>query len=234
MSSFTPMQQDDCINGKCFLCKHSLPQWRTLIASRKDVFTFKKGKKIFREGEPVKGIFFILEGSVTVAKNWGEDKELILRFLKEGNVLGYRGFGGELQYPVSATALEDCKVCFIDNEFLELILVANGSLTYQVMQVYATELQKTDKRMRDLVLRDVKERIVLALLEIVDAFGSRDDGFLALPISRQDIASYAGTTYETVFKFFSELSAKSILTTSGKHIRIDDRQALKAILKDIE
>jgi CRP/FNR family transcriptional regulator len=233
-NSFAGMSQPDCTRELCFLCQHSLTQWRSLIATRKSILSFKKGKKIFREGDPVKGIFFIYKGSIKVSKNWGGQKELILRFAKEGGVLGFRGFGGEPVYPISATALEDCTVCFIDNDFLELSLIANGGLTYHLLQLYASELQKTEKRMRDLVLREVKDRIVLALVEISDAFGTGEDDYLALPISRQDIASYAGTTYETVFKFFTELSAKNILTTSGKQIRINDHTALQQMIKELE
>jgi CRP/FNR family transcriptional regulator len=180
----------------------------------------------------VKGIFFIYEGSVKVSMNWGEQKELILRFAKAGDVLGHRGFGGDLSYPISATALEDCKLCFIDNSILESSLIANASLCYQLMQVYAQELQKAEKRMRDLVHMEVKGRIVLSLFEILDAFGIGEDGYIALPISRQDIAYYAGTSYETVFKFFTELSGKNILITSGKNIKINDREALQAFLKE--
>lgn len=227
------MLSPGCVHEQCFLCKHSLPQWRSLISAKKKIITYKKGKKIFREGDPVQGIFFIYEGSVKVSKNWGGQKELIIRFAKAGGVLGFRGFGGDLVYPISATALEDCTICFIENDLLELLLVANGFLSYHLLQLYATELQKTEKRMRDLVLREVKDRIVLALVEISEAFGTGEDDFLALPISRQDIASYAGTTYETVFKFFTELSIKNILTTSGKQIRINDHKALQDLIKEI-
>ena len=81
--------------------------------------------------------------------------------------------------------------------------------------------------MRDLVHMGVKGRIALALIEIAEIFGSGDDKFIALPIQRQDVAFYAGTTYETVFKFFAELIAKKIIQTSGKNIRINDPDALR-------
>ncbi|MCU7549116.1 Crp/Fnr family transcriptional regulator [Chitinophagaceae bacterium LB-8] len=225
------MQKEDCLLDRCFLCKHSLPAWKSLIELKKTTFSFKKGKKIFQEGEPVKGIFFIYEGSVKVTMNWGEQKELILRFAKAGDVLGHRGFGGDPFYPISATALEDCKVCFIDNSFLEASLIANPALSNQLMQVFAQELQKAEKRMRDLVHMEVKGRIVLALFEIIDAFGTDENGYISLQISRQDIASYAGTTYETVFKFFTELTGKGILSTSGKSIKINDPKALQSFIK---
>ena len=226
------MSGGNCQLDRCFLCNYCLPEWKSLISIKRQTLSFKKGKKIFREGDPVQGIFFIYEGSVKVSKNWGDQKDIILRFARQGDVLGHRGFGGEMQYPISATALEDSRVCFIDNAFLETSLIANTTLTYQLMQLYAGELQKAEKRMRDLVHREVKERIVLALFEIADAFGTTNDGYLALPITRQDIASYAGTSYETVFKFFTDLSAREVLLTSGKHIKIKDPQALRAILKE--
>src|SRR5205085_543145 len=96
--------------------------------------------------------------------------------------------------------------------------------------IYASDLQKAEQRMRDLVHREVRERVVLALFEIAETFGTREDGFITLPITRQDIASYAGTTYETVFKFFTDLSNKKILTTSGKSIKINDKKSLHALL----
>jgi CRP/FNR family transcriptional regulator len=88
------------------------------------------------------------------------------------------------------------------------------------MHLYATELQKAEKRLRDLNHREVKGRIAWALLDILEESGTAPDGTLALKLTRQDIAAYAGTTYETVFKFFAELTAAGVISTSGKDIRI--------------
>ena len=224
------MQEGSCGLDQCFLCRHCLPEWKNLVVLKKQTLVYKKGKKIIQEGEPVQGIFFINEGSVKVFRKWGEEKELILRFAKTGDVLGHRGFGGDAFYPISAVAMEDCKVCFIDGAFLEASLTANTAFTYELMKLYAMDLQKAEKRMSDLAHREVKGRIVLALFEIMEVFGVNEDGFVSVPISRQDIASYAGTTYETVFKFFTDLSDKNILTTNGKSIKINDQQNLQAFL----
>jgi CRP-like cAMP-binding protein len=219
-----------CGLDRCFLCKHCLPSWKQLIAIKKTTRVFKRGKKIFTEGDPVTGIFFMNEGSVKISKNWGGNKDLIIRFAKGGDIVGHRGFGSELVYPVTATALEDSVVCFIENELLDSTLLTNTAFTYHFMQEYAKELQRAEKRMWDLVHREVRERIIMALFEIADAFGTMDNNFIAIPITRQDIAAYAGSSYETVFKLFSDLTAKSILTTVGKNIKINDRSALEAML----
>jgi CRP/FNR family transcriptional regulator len=165
-----------------------------------------------------------------ITKKWVEGKDLIVRFATAGDVLGHRGFGGDMKYPVSAIAMEASRVCFIDNDFLATSLKANPSLTYAMMQIYARDLQHAEKRMSDLVLREVVERIVLALTEIAGKLGVGSDGFIALPVSRQDIASFAGTSYETVFKFFTRLSHDNIITTVGKKVKINDPVALNAFL----
>ena len=98
--------------------------------------------------------------------------------------------------------------------------------------MYARDLHLAEKRMSDMAHRDVKGRVTLALLELIGLFGLNEENYIQLPVSRQDIASYAGTSYETVFKFFNELSQAGILTTSGKHIRIMDAKALNNFISE--
>jgi CRP/FNR family transcriptional regulator len=204
-----------------------MPEWRGVTADRKKTLLFKKGKALFTEGEAVRGVYLLYSGVVKIHAPWVDGREMIIRFAREGEIAGYRGLGGEPggegaepAYPVSATALEDTVACFIDNDFLELSLKANPSLTYTMMHLYATELQKAEKRMRDLTHREVKGRVAWALLDILDGSGTAPDGTLALKLTRQDLAAYAGTTYETVFKLFAELTAAGIIRASGKDIEV--------------
>jgi CRP-like cAMP-binding protein len=220
------MQETSCNLSSCFLCHFCIPDWKAVIAARKTTMLFKKGQQIFKEKEKVEGIFFINSGGVKVHKHWFDQKELIIRFSKQGDILGHRGFGGPEIYPVSATALQDTSVCFISNDFFESTLKVNHDLTYRLMHLYAAELQKVEIRMRNLVHMEVKGRICNALLEIQNVFGIDSDKYININIKRQDIASYAGTTYETVFKFFTELTTKKILSTDGKRIKINDVKKL--------
>jgi CRP-like cAMP-binding protein len=220
------MQTTSCNLSTCFLCSNCLPEWKEAIAVWKTNRPVKKGKTLFREGDPVPGIYFIYSGSVKISKQWTEGKELIIRFAKTGDIVGHRGLMDAL-YPISATALEDTVVCFIPNEFLEATLKTNPGFTYKLMHFYALELQKAEKRMRNLAHMEVKGRIADALLQIAGVYGNDPGGFIAASISRQDIASYAGTTYETVFKFFNELLAAGTISTAGKSIRIERPEDLE-------
>jgi CRP-like cAMP-binding protein len=215
----------DCDLSRCFLCRHCLPEWRELIALKKKNLTVKKGKPLFKEGDKVEGIFFLYSGVVKIHAPWADGREMIIRFARSGEIAGHRGLGDEV-YPISATALEDTTACFVPNDFWEASLRANSGLTFGSMQFYAAELHKAEQRMRDLNHMDVKGRIANSLLEIETLFGRTEDGTIALTLTRQDIAAYAGTTYETVFKFFNELINEGIIATAGKDIKIIDHQRL--------
>jgi CRP-like cAMP-binding protein len=224
------MAKTTCDLFDCFLCKHCMVEWRPLIGLNKQTLTIKKGKTVFNEGDAVEGIYFVYRGWVKIHKEWNHPKELILRFAGTGDIIGHRGLSDKKTYPVTATALEDCTVCFIREDFLETSLKANPGLTYSMMQFYAAELQKAEKRMRDLVHMDAKGRLATALLEINNKFGKNQNGFISMPISRQDIASFAGTTYETLFKLFNDLKKEKLIATSGKDIKIKNETKLQQLI----
>jgi CRP-like cAMP-binding protein len=225
------MPNDTCDLSSCFLCTHCMPEWKGAIVSARQVQRYNKGQAIFREGEAVQGIHFICSGAVKVHQSWGSDKELILHFAGSGDVAGHRAQGGQPAYPISATALEKTNICFITNAFLEATFKTNPSFLYRVMQLYAGELQKAEKRMRNLALMDVKGRIADALLTIQETFWLNEEGFIRVPVTRQDIASYAGTTYETVFKLFTEWCHSGLIETAGKNIRINDSRLLRSFVQ---
>jgi len=215
-----------CNLEKCFLCSNTVPEWREAINLHKQNLRFKKGEVIFSEGQPVTGIYFVYSGTAKVHKKWGNDKELIIRFAADGSILGHRGLGSKMVYGVSATAVEPLVVCFVDIRFFEASLKTNNKLSYKLMVLFAEELDISERKMRDLALMPVKGRLAQALLSLEKQFGLNKDGCINLELSRQDLAAFAASTYETVFRVIVELTKEKLVTVSGKQIRIIDRNKL--------
>ena len=216
-----------CDLGTCLMCRLCEKEWLPAIGAHRQNFSFKKGETIFREGEMVNGIYFVFSGTVKVHKRWGEDKDLIVRFAKKGDIVGHRGLGSDLMYPVSGTAIEPTTVCYISLDFFKSSLKVSYSFIYELMQFFASELKETERNMRNLAHMPVRGRIGQALLTLDQKFGVTPDGFLDINISRNDLASFAGTTYETVFRVMNEMVLQHIITIEGKRIRILNRAGLK-------
>lgn len=214
-----------CDLETCMMCRLCINEWKPAIAANRKNFHFKKGELLFKEGEEVKGIYFVNEGTVKVHKQWG-DKELILRFARKGAIAGHRGLGGDLLYPVSATALEPVEACYVDLDFFKASMKVNHDFMYELMMFYAGELKETERNMRNLVHMPVKNRIAQALITLQEKFGTKEDSTIDIELSRQDFASFVGTTYETVFRMLNELVEDKLLTVDGKRITITDKQKL--------
>lgn len=209
-----------CDLNSCFLCQACLPDWLPAISIHKKNFEIKKGQQIFKEGDSVSGIYFVYKGKVKVHKRWDKEKDLIIRFASPGDILGHLGMGNKPIYPVSTTALEPVTVCYLEMPFFETTLAVNNQLTLKLMRFFANELQESEKRMRNLVHMSVKARIAQALISLKNQFGINQQGIINIELSRQDIASFAGASYETLFKVANEFSDKKYIGLDGKKISI--------------
>jgi CRP-like cAMP-binding protein len=221
-----------CDLNSCFLCRRCLPEWIPAVGVHRKNLTFKKGEVIFQEGENVNGIFFVYSGTVKVHKKWGSEKELIIRFARAGSLFGHRGLGKDHHYPISATALEPVEVCYFDLEFFQASLKVNPGLSQGLLQFFADELQASERKMRDIAHMQVKGRVAQSLLQLQEDFGSTPDGHLGLTLSRQDLASLVGATYETVFRIINELAQERLIQLDGKNILIANAEGLNSYTKE--
>jgi CRP-like cAMP-binding protein len=219
-----------CDVNTCFLCSFCLNDWKPAIQANKQNILIKKGQQVFTEGDKVKGIYFVYEGNIKVHKKWDNEKELILRFAKKGDILGHLGIGSEDIYPVSATALEEAVVCYIDMAFFESSLSVNNNFTIKLMRFFAEELQASEKRMRNLAHMPVRGRVGQAIVSLKNQFGVNENGIVNIELARQDLASFAGVAYESLFRTLNDLVDEHIIELSGKSILIKDERRLSQLI----
>jgi CRP-like cAMP-binding protein len=223
---------NNCDLETCFLCQRCLPEWKPAIQTHRKNLQFKKGETIFQEGQPVLGIYFVTAGAVKVHKKWGTEKEIILRFAQKGDILGHRGLGHEAIYPISATAIQPVNACFIDVAFFKASLKVNQDFMYGLLLFFASELQESERKMRNLAHMPVKGRVANALLALQEKFGCTPEGHIGITLSRQDLASLVGATYETVFRTMNELAQENLIHADGKLLRITGPDRLSTYTKE--
>lgn len=215
-----------CDNTNCLIKRNLSVLESSNFPDYKNDIKCKKGQQFIIEGAHVNGLFFILKGTVKVFRTGINGKEQIVRFAKEGEIIGHRGFGTEEYYSIGAIALEDTTLCYFSKDILQDILHKNPEFTYDLMLFYANELNRSESKVKSLSQMTVRERVVDTLLYINRKFGNIR-GFLNLPLSRKEYADYAGTSEEQVIRIFSALKKEGLISASGKKIGIIDNNLLK-------
>ncbi|TNJ42997.1 Crp/Fnr family transcriptional regulator [Tamlana fucoidanivorans] len=215
-----------CFNDSCLIKRNLKSFDDSDFTDNKNTLSCKKGQQFIMEGAPVNGLFFILKGTVKVFRTGINGREQIVRFAKEGEIIGHRGFGTEEYYSIGAIALQDSVLCYFSKDNLQEILLKNPAFTYDMMLFYANELNRSENKVKSISQMTVRERVIDTLLYIHRKFGDLR-GFINLPLSRREYADYAGTTEEQVIRVFSALKKEDLIIAQGKKIGIKDIQLLK-------
>lgn len=221
----------NCENKNCLISSNTSVLENSAFLKNKSEIFCKKGQQFIIEGAPVNGLFFILKGKVKVFRTGINGKEQIVRFAKEGEIIGHRGFGTEEYYSIGAIALQNVDLCYFSKDDLQTALKENPDFTYDMMLFYANELNRSESKVKSLSQMTVRERVVDTLLYINRKFGTLK-GFLNLPLSRKEYADYAGTSEEQVIRVFSALKKEGLIVASGKKVGIVDVNVLKKEISD--
>lgn len=195
------------------------------------VIKCKKGQQFIIEGASVNGLFFIKQGTVKVFRTGINGKEQIVRFAKDGEIIGHRGFGTQETYSIGAIAIQETILSYFSKEFLKEVLLSNPNFAYDMMLFYADELNRSEAKVKSISQMTVRERVVDTLLYINRKFGNLR-GFLNLPLSRREYADYAGTTEEQVIRVFSALKKEGLIVANGKKIGLVNIDNLKAEISE--
>lgn len=204
------------------------------IDTKKSQSWYKKGHYIITEGSPVTGIYFIYKGKIKIVTEGYMGKEHIVRLANNGHVVGHKGYGGEI-YPIGAVGLEETIVCFIDNDTLDKVFLEYPKFVIALMMFYSQELRRLEKRIKYISQMTVHEKIVEALLYLIDIFGIQNDTqTIDVKLSREEISNLAGTNADQVSRVISELCKEGMLKTDKKNITILDHEKLKEIVRDYD
>ena len=225
-----PLKPPNCFScscNDCFIRKNCSKQWLVLVNQRKEYFKCKSGQAIIHTGMPLTSLYFIFQGKVKVIANGLLGKQQIKRLAKTGDILGFRGLGGNHIIYSSIYAIEDSLLCSIERELFIDILKANPNLMLETLLLVTDELRKSEWRIENLMLMNVHEKIAYSLLYMHEVFGNAPGGEIDVKLKRLEIAEIARTSKEQVSRTFSDFEEKGIIKTEGKKIFLANLQELK-------
>ncbi len=197
------------------------------VSTKKTTKKIKKGEALFEEGDKLKGVYCVRDGVSKLSKLSANGKDQIVKLATKGEVMGQRSVISEESANLSAIAVNDMEVCFIPKEAIVNTLHKNPDFTYEVLRHMAHDLREADDVIVNMSQKTVKQRIAEAFLYLKNNFGEDKDGYLALTLSREDIANVVGTATESCIRIISEFKKEGMLKGSGKKLGIADEKKLR-------
>lgn len=190
---------------------------------------YKKGELIYAEGARIKGCYFVYSGIIKIYQTGHEGKEQIIKFDQEGDIFGFRSVIRHEPACTSIETLSETILCYIPDTILLDLIKNNSGFAYDMVQIACKELGDSNRYIRDIAQKSVRERLAEVLLLLSDDFGTESDGTLNLNITREDLSNFVGTATETVIRLLSEFKSDGLVNSKGRKITLLNIEKLKTI-----
>ncbi len=222
-----------CTSRNCFINMFANDITKRMLARKKAYTVYKKGEVIIRQGTPVSGIYFIHTGKVKVYITGNEDRVQIVRLAGSGSIIGHRGIGHHMLYPISTAAMDVSGICFIPIGFFMDALHRNNALTLNLLMVYADEMKKAEYKLLYSNQMTVRQRMAHTLLYLRDVFGiKKSEGlnYLNVQISRKELSEIIGCSIEELIRTMSLMNKEGLIRIDSKRIALLKPEAVREII----
>lgn len=177
-----------------------------------------------------KYIYFLKEGMVKIVHYNEDGRETIKYLISPGNIFGELALlENDENSNDYAIALNDCTICFMDVEHLNMMMQENNDLSISIRKLIGLRLKKLETRIESLIFKDSQTRIIEFLAELFKEFGKEEGQGLKVKnfLTHDEIAKLTASSRQTVTSVFNNLRNKGIITYSSKYIELKGSNLLE-------
>jgi CRP/FNR family transcriptional regulator len=185
-----------------------------------------RGEVVFRQGEPVEGMFFLLEGRVKIFKLGPDGKEHILHIIYPGQGFAEAALFMKDGYPAWCESLAKSVVAFLPKDQFIKLLGEEPELSLAIIASMSGYLRRFAAQIEGLALQDVSSRLASWILDCSEQY-ERD--FWDMEITKGQLASQLGTVGETLSRTLRKYRDAGWLEVRGRFMKILDRAALERV-----
>ena len=189
--------------------------------------TFPRGSIIYRAGEKSDSLYIVHEGKVKIYRLSESGKEQIIRFLQPGDFTGEHALFSQSVHDEYAEATADSNLCVVNQSDLHEFLLTYPSISLKVLAEFSKRIRHIEEQATRFATEAVETRIAHYLASLSKQTNSQS---IALPMTRKELASYLGTSPETISRKLAEFEDSGWIRQSGpRNMKIIDLDALLRI-----
>lgn len=197
------------------------------VAERATHKNYHKDELILHDGESLDYLYIVHQGRVKIYQIFESGKEQLLRILEPGEFMGEMALFTKKEMDSYAEAMEKTEVCVIHRNEMQQLMKEHPTIAIKILEQFSSRLDETEKLVGELSGKDVEMRIASYLVELAEKTNSTQ---IVLPMSKKELASYLGTTRETVSRRLSTFQTNGWIDQDGhRNLELKNLEALKKI-----
>ena len=209
-------------------CVELVPIFQNLSKSDKDTVAtlvthhhYHSGEYLFSAGDSADALIIVAHGQAKVFQMAANGKEQMLRVLQTGDFDGETTLFADSEHNSYAQALMDTAVCKISRTDFQKLMQSTPELAVNMVNALGRRVAQLEQQNTEVTTASVESRLASYLLE---TSAGLDQEVFTLPLKKKDIATYLGTTPETISRKLTSLVDQGMIekVTNNKFKILDE------------
>jgi CRP-like cAMP-binding protein len=190
---------------------------------------FAKGETVVTRGDPGDSLMIVDNGCLKVFNVTADGREVVLNFLRKGDLLGEIAVLDGLPRTANVIALEPTEVVALHRRDVVPVLMANGEALMDVVRVLCEKLRASSAVIEENML-PMTARTAAGLLRLAEQHGvkTKDGVRIDLKLSQRDLGNYLELSRENANRQLGLLRDAGFIRLDSAHIVILNEDALRS------
>jgi CRP-like cAMP-binding protein len=173
----------------------------------------EKGSYLFYRNDPSPGVYFLTKGTLQITIDSGDNREIVVYVIQEGDIVGEMSLFGRTERSASAAALEKCLLFKTSAaKFIEIMNIY-PAVAVNLARILVDRLREANDVIERLGTMDGEERVANFLVALAMRTGETKGEFFRIgkkPTYRS-ISQRLGMSEKTVYRAMRSLMEGSAL-----------------------
>ena len=200
------------------------------LAEGRNINKFKKKQIIYSEGNHPGKLYYVVSGKIKAFRANDDGKELVTELYSTGDFFGYIAMLQETVYRDTTETIEDSTIAIIPTEDFNELIHNSPQVAKKFIQMLAKNISAKETQLLGLAYNSLRKKVAEALILLQKKYQEDKDANFEIYISRESLASIAGTATESLIRTLSDFRAEQLIDIKEGSIIILDEMKLAHLL----
>ncbi len=206
------------------------PEELDLLENDRLQVRFRAGETILKQNTASSHLICIRKGMAKLIVEGSRDKSLILKILKDSDVIISGSILTKIVRPFTVTAVTETECCFINSEKIVHLLSSNAEFAVSFLEEYYMQSNQMFNTLVNLTLKYMPGKVADTLLYLKNQVFFKNP--FIVPFTRQELAEMSAMTKESFVRILTEFINSNLIKIQGRMIEIIDEQGLMELSRN--
>ncbi len=190
---------------------------------------YQSGEVVYDVNSKARTAYLVKKGMVKLFSVGAKGTKQIVRMVREGEIVGYYSQFTNQPEVTGCECMVNTVLCELSNHNLQEAFKTDSNLAFSMLQKACSEMKEACISIVNMSQKTVRARAASILIKQMELFEVEEGHNFPIRISRTDMASWIGTSKESVSRTLNDFMREHLLNMDKETIRITNLKGLKRV-----